>query len=89
MIPSTDLTSKTFLNLCFAIKEKCTFGDDNLIGVLQTQVNLSMFGGSPSAESAESDIVSVSVGRKNLTLEDEMKSIALNGWIELVSQRTS
>lgn len=92
MIPSSDVLSKAGTNLCFAIKEKCTFGDDNLIGVLQTQVNLSMFGGSsgsPSAENAESDIVSVSVGRKSIALRDALKNVSLDGWIELVSQRTS
>lgn len=89
LIPPTDILNESGATLCFVVKERLTFGDDPVIFESNTPVDVSSLQspGKVRSSSPENDgeLVSVSVGRRSILLQNEIGTI--NGWIELVSER--
>lgn len=73
----------------FMVKERCTFGEDVVLGVMSEPVDLNTFtsaASSPKQRGSETDLVSISIGKKTLNLTAD-SGITLKGWLELVSQK--
>lgn len=89
LIPPTDILNQPGALLCFTVKERNTFGDDPVLFDIHTPIDISTLQSpaKPLTSSPESDfdLVSVSFGRRLVSLKHDMGSI--KGWIELVSER--
>lgn len=89
LIPPSDILNEAGATLCFTVKERMTFGDDPTVFNIHTPIDISTLqspGGARSASpESDGDLVSVSVGRRQVSLKHDLGSI--KGWIELVSER--
>jgi hypothetical protein len=90
LIPPTDILNQAGATLCFIVKERTTFGDDPTLYEINSPIDITALQ-SPDASTrghspeSDGDLVSVSVGRRPVVLENDMGSI--KGWLELISER--
>lgn len=87
---ASDALSRSEVSLVFVVKERCTFGEDIVLGLMSEPVDAAAFSSpvdSSKQRGSETDLVSISIGKKSLNLGGAESGILLTGWLELVSQK--